>query len=104
MPAWEAPLLLPICRPMTCFPSCSWLSVNSLLCSWAFLEEEEPGQRLTRTAHFLPGVFFGFSQAMDQTHATAATQANGVTMPGLNPLSHKGTPPHLSFVSCYFLA
>lgn len=37
MPAWEAPLLLPICRPMTFCPWRSCSSENPLRFCWAFL-------------------------------------------------------------------
>jgi hypothetical protein len=38
MPVWLAPLLEPICRPITPFPAFNWSSVNSLRFSWAFLQ------------------------------------------------------------------
>lgn len=40
MPAWEAPLLLPICRPMTFCPWRSCSSENPRRFCWAFLKED----------------------------------------------------------------
>lgn len=41
MPACDAPLLVPICKPITFLPSFSWLSEKSRLFSWDFLGREK---------------------------------------------------------------
>lgn len=63
MPAWEAPLLLPICRPITFCPWRSCSSENPLRFCWAFLAEGVRWNNVILTV-FKPFVRYVVRQAL----------------------------------------